>query len=44
MSLKIANNPEFLSGQNQALKDIEAKIAARVKNEILDTLKTKGLL
>lgn len=44
MSPKIANNPDFLSGQNQALKDIEAKIAARVKNEILDTLKTKGLL
>ena len=44
LPLELANNPDFLSGQNQTLKDIEAKIAARVKNEILDTLKSKGLL
>lgn len=41
---EIANDPDFLAGQNQALKDIEAKIAARVKNEVLDTLKTKGVI
>ena len=41
---EIANDPDFLAGQNQALKDIEAKIEARVKSEILDTLKTKGVI
>lgn len=41
---ELANNPDILSGQQQAFKDIEAKIAARVKNEILDTLKTKGVI
>lgn len=41
---ELANNPEFAVGLDQALKDSEAKIAARVKNEILDTLKSKGLL
>ena len=41
---EIANDPEHAAGMEQGLKDIEAKIAARVKSEVLDTLKTKGLL
>ena len=41
---EIANDPDFLAGQNQALKDIEAKIAARVKSEVLSDLKSKGVI
>lgn len=41
---EIANAPDFLAGQNQALKDIEAKIAARVKSEVLSDLKSKGVI
>ncbi len=41
---EIANNPEFAVSLDQALKESEAKIATRVKNEILDTLKTKGVI
>ena len=41
---QIANDHFCLAAQNQASKDIEAKIAARVKSEILSDLKTKGLL
>ena len=36
---EIANAPDFLAGQNQALKDIEAKIEAR----IMAKLKAKGI-
>ena len=36
---EIANNPDFLAGQNQALKDIEAKIEARITAK----LKAKGI-
>jgi hypothetical protein len=41
---EFANNPEHVAGQNQGLKDIETKIAARVKNEILDDLRSKGII
>ena len=41
---EIANDPDFLAGHNQALEDIEAKIAARVKNEVLSDLKSKGVI
>ena len=36
---EIANDPDFIAGQNQAFKDIEAKIEARV----LAKLKERGL-
>lgn len=36
---EIANDPDFLVGQNQALKDIEAKIEARITAK----LKAKGI-
>ena len=36
---EIANDPDFLAGQNQALKDIEAKIEARITAK----LKAKGI-
>ena len=36
---EIANNPDFVAGQNQALKDIEAKIEARITAK----LKAKGI-
>ena len=41
---EIANAPERAAGLEWGLKDIEAKIAARVKNEILDILKTKDVI
>ena len=41
---EFANDPEHAAGQNQGLKDIEAKIAARVKNEVLDDLRSKGII
>jgi hypothetical protein len=41
---EFANDPEHAAGINQGLKDIEAKIAARVKNEILDDLRSKGII
>lgn len=36
---EIANDPDFLAGQNQALKDVEAKIEARITAK----LKAKGI-
>jgi len=36
---EIANDPDFIAGQNQALKDIEAKIEARITAK----LKAKGI-
>ena len=39
MSPKIANDPDFLSGQQQAFKDIETKIEARITAR----LKAKGI-
>lgn len=36
---ELACNPEFIAGQNQALKDIEAKIEARITAK----LKAKGI-
>ena len=41
---EIANDPEHAAGMEQCLNDSEAKIAAHVKNEILDLLKTKGVI
>lgn len=41
---KPPDTPELRAGQQQALKDIEATIAARVKNEILTDLKNKGVI
>ena len=38
------DTPELRAGQQQALKDIEATIATRVKNEILTDLKNKGVI
>lgn len=36
---EIANDPDFLAGQNQAFKDIESKIEARITAK----LKAKGI-
>ncbi len=41
---EMANKSDHLTGSQQGLEDIETKVAARVKTEILADLKTMGVI